>query len=112
MEGAARPGGVAGKVKHDILMKPEIKKQTGFFKSNKSKYPMFPFHEEKIKYDDYGEVIRYEDFMDVSESVAQGVDLSSPPPDQEPEDEPETTEVPTKCVSSLQNFKVCKGRHT
>jgi len=106
MEGAARPGGVAGKVKHDILMKPEIKKQTGFFKSNKSKYPMFPFHEEKIKYDDYGEVIRYEDFMDVSESVAQGVDLSSPPPDQEPEDEPETTEVPTKCVSSLQNFKV------
>ena len=24
-------------------MKPEVKKQTGFFKSNKSRYPMFPF---------------------------------------------------------------------
>ena len=26
---------------------------------------MFPFHEEKTKYDDYGELIKYEDFMDI-----------------------------------------------
>ena len=48
-------------MKHDIVMKPEQKKQTGFFKSNKAKYPMFPFREEKIKYDEYGELIRYEE---------------------------------------------------
>ena len=41
-------------------MKPDsVMKQTGFFKSNKSRYPMYPCHEEKIKYDDYGEIIRY-----------------------------------------------------
>ena len=46
-------------VKHDIVMKPDsVKKQSGFFKSNKSRYPMYPCHEEKIKYDDYGEIIR------------------------------------------------------
>merc|ERR1712015_244497 len=57
-------------VKHDIVMKPDsIKKQSGFFKSNKSRYPMYPCHEEKIKYDDYGEIIRPEDFMDTSEPV-------------------------------------------
>ena len=46
-------------VKHDIVMKPDsVKKQSGFFKSNKSRYPMYPCHEEKIKYDEYGEIIR------------------------------------------------------
>ena len=37
-----------------------------FFKSNKSKYPMYPLHEEKIRWDDYGEIIRPEDWMDTS----------------------------------------------
>ena len=40
-------------------------KQT-FFKSNKSKFLMFPFHEEKIKWDDYGEIIKPEDWIDTS----------------------------------------------
>lgn len=34
--------------KHDIIMKSEPKQQTGFFKSIKAKYPMYPFHEEKV----------------------------------------------------------------
>ena len=57
------------KVKHDIVMKADSgKKQTGFFKSNKSKFPMFPCVEETIKYDNYGEIIRIEDFiMDTSD---------------------------------------------
>ena len=33
------------------------------------RYPMFPFHEDKIKYDDYGELIRYEDFMDIRNEI-------------------------------------------
>ena len=46
-------------MKHDIVMKPEsAKKQSGFFKSNKSRFPIYPCHEEKIKYDDYGEIAR------------------------------------------------------
>jgi len=105
MEAAARPG-AAQKVKHDIVMKADPKKQTGFFKSNKSKYPMFPFHEEKIKYDDYGELIKYEDFMDVSEpSPTKEEDYSHVAEDDE-DDVQESSEAPTKCVSSMQNFKV------
>ena len=34
----------------------------GFFKSTKKSYPMYPLREEKIKWDDYGEVIKEEDF--------------------------------------------------
>jgi len=97
-----------GKVKHDILMKPELgKKQTGFFKSNKSRFPMFPFHEDKVKSDEYGEIINYEDFMDISEPVSLPEDAeASPPPRQDEEDEQESNEVPTKCVVSKQNFKI------
>jgi len=74
-------------VKHDIVMKPDsVKKQTGFFKSNKSRYPMYPCHEEKIKYDDYGEIIRPEDFMDTSEPV-NNLDSHMLHPQEEEEEE-------------------------
>lgn len=98
----------SAKVKHDIVMKPDsAKKQTGFFKSNKSRYPMYPCHEEKIKYDDYGEIIRLEDFMmDTSEPV-NNLDSHVQHHQDEVEEEPiDKEEVPTKCVSSTQNFHV------
>ena len=43
--------------RHD-LMKDGGKTRNTFFKQTKS-YPMFPCREEKIKWDDYGEPIRY-----------------------------------------------------
>jgi len=88
-------------------MKAETgKKQSGFFKSNKSKYPMYPCVEEKIKYDDYGEIIRIEDFlMDTSEPVD---DLAEVVEEYE-EDVPDKEEVPTKCVSTVQNFQINCG---
>jgi FlaA1/EpsC-like NDP-sugar epimerase len=49
------------KVNHDLFIKAgmESKIDTGsLFKVAKSKYPMFPHVEEKIKFDDYGEFIR------------------------------------------------------
>ncbi|KAJ8896010.1 hypothetical protein PR048_001351 [Dryococelus australis] len=49
--------GTVAKGKHDLLVKTEAKAQTGFFKSNKKQHPMFPFFEEKIKFDEYGEII-------------------------------------------------------
>lgn len=48
--------------KHDIVVKQEDKPQTGFFKSNKKQHAMFPFVEEKIKWDEYGEIIKPEDY--------------------------------------------------
>lgn len=47
-------GGARGK--HDLLVKQESK--PGFFKQSKKQYPMFPFVEEKIKIDEYGEIIK------------------------------------------------------
>jgi len=101
---------IVKQVKHDILMKPETgKRQTGFFKSNKSRYPMYPCHEEKIKYDDYGEIIRIEDFlMDTGENPpVDSQDNLEPQEDFEGEEtEQDKEEVPTKCVSSTQNFQI------
>jgi len=96
-----------GKVKHDIMMKPEAKRKPGFFKSNKSKFPMFPFHEEKLKYDDYGEIIRIEDFlMDTGETSQAVQDNDTNEGGDNLEEAPDVAEVPTKCVSSWQNFHV------
>jgi len=93
-------------IKHDIVMKVDSgKKQSGFFKSNKSRYPMFPCVEEKIKYDDYGEIIRLEDYnMDIADPEDK-VDVS----EEVEEDVPDKEEVPTKCVSSVQAFQINCG---
>jgi len=93
------------KTKHDIMMRQDSAvKKTGFFKSNKSRYPMFPFHEEKIKVDDYGEIIRMEDFM--MDTTEQTQLLQDETVEEREEEVPEASEVPTKCVSTWQNFHV------
>merc|ERR1712027_45779 len=67
---------------------------------------MFPCVEEKTKYDDYGEIIRIEDFiMDTSEPVDELHDNTEEVED----DVPDKEEVPTKCVTSVQSFQVNCG---
>lgn len=53
---------VVTKGRHDIVVKQEGKLSTSFFKTTKRTHPMFPFHEEKIKCDEYGEIIKPEDY--------------------------------------------------
>lgn len=48
--------------KHDIVVRPQGRQHTGFFKSNKRYNVMFPFHEEKIRCDDYGEIVNLDDY--------------------------------------------------
>lgn len=48
--------------KHDIVVRPQGRATTGFFKSSRKQYAMFPFHEEKVRHDDYGEIIQLEDY--------------------------------------------------
>nr|XP_061806632.1 cleavage and polyadenylation specificity factor subunit 2 isoform X2 [Nerophis lumbriciformis] len=43
---------------HDLMMKGEGNRKGSFFKQAKKSYPMFPTHEERIKWDEYGEIIR------------------------------------------------------
>lgn len=53
---------VISKGRHDIVIKQEGKISGGFFKVTKKMHPMYPFHEEKIKCDEYGEIIKPEDY--------------------------------------------------
>lgn len=48
--------------KHDILVRQEGRAHSGFFKSSRKQYVMFPFHEEKLRHDDYGEIIQLDDY--------------------------------------------------
>ena len=58
---------------HDLMFGLEAKPKSGsFFKSAKKTYPMYPLREEKIKWDDYGEIVNEEDFK-FAETTAHGV---------------------------------------
>uniref|UniRef100_A0A1B6EDG6 Cleavage and polyadenylation specificity factor subunit 2 n=1 Tax=Clastoptera arizonana TaxID=38151 RepID=A0A1B6EDG6_9HEMI len=93
------------KGRHDLLIKSEIKgSTTGFFKVNKKQYPMFPFYEEKLKFDDYGEIVRPEDFKMVDSTIEiednkENIDIKE-------EDIGDITEVPTKCVTFAKAINV------
>lgn len=87
------------KGKHDLMMKSEGKSRTGFFKQAKKAYPMFPFSEDKIKWDEYGEIIRPEDFtiLDVQPTDEE---MTTESVAREDESSQDITEVPTKCVAA------------
>lgn len=55
-------GPLNGDTKHDIMKIAESKAKSGFFKHTRKIYPMFPFREELIKWDDYGQIIKPEEF--------------------------------------------------
>lgn len=61
---------IISKGRHDIVIKQEGKLTGGFFKVTKKQYPMYPFHEDKIKCDEYGEIIKPEDYK-LAEVVAE-----------------------------------------
>ncbi|KAG5882199.1 hypothetical protein JTB14_021850 [Gonioctena quinquepunctata] len=88
---------VISKGRHDIVIKQEGKISGGFFKVTKKMYPMYPFHEEKIKCDEYGEIIRPEDYKlaEVSEGEDNKENLIIK---KEEEDITEIPEFPTKCI--------------
>lgn len=61
------------KGRHDIVIKQEGKIGGGFFKATKKQHPMFPYKEEKVKCDDYGEIIKPEDYK-LAEAAPDGED--------------------------------------
>lgn len=56
----------AHKTKHDLMMKGEGSRKGSFFKQAKKSYPMFPAPEERIKWDEYGEIIKYVSLITLS----------------------------------------------
>lgn len=51
------------KIKYDLMMKGEGSCKGSFFKQVKKFYFMFFVLEERIKWDEYGEIIKLEDFL-------------------------------------------------
>ncbi|VDN22545.1 unnamed protein product [Gongylonema pulchrum] len=107
---------IAEQRSHDIMWKWEQQQKSSFFKQSKKSFPMFPYIEEKTRWDDYGEVIRPEEYM-VSDTAAL------PPHPAESKDAggagsdcdeqvtllQEEREWPSKCISQIVKMEVlCK----
>lgn len=94
---------------HDLMMKSEGSRKGSFFKQAKKSYPMFPTHEERIKWDEYGEIIRLEDFLvpELQANEEEKIKLESGLTNgaKEPMDQ-DLSVVPTKCVSSIENLEI------
>lgn len=104
-------------IRHDIIMKisQEVSEagpgQKGFFKSSKTRFPMFPCYESKIRWDDYGETIRLEDWAEFKpeedkDESAKAVALSHAAAMPATAEENEAGEIPTKCVASKLNLNL------
>ncbi|CAJ1077110.1 cleavage and polyadenylation specificity factor subunit 2 [Xyrichtys novacula] len=93
---------------HDLMMKSEGSRKGSFFKQAKKSYPMFPTHEERIKWDEYGEIIRLEEFLvpelqateEEKSKLESGLTNGDEPMDQD------LSVVPTKCISSMENLEI------
>uniref|UniRef100_A0A8C6KAJ4 Cleavage and polyadenylation specificity factor subunit 2 n=1 Tax=Nothobranchius furzeri TaxID=105023 RepID=A0A8C6KAJ4_NOTFU len=93
---------------HDLMMKSEGSRKGSFFKQAKKSYPMFPVHEERIKWDEYGEIIRVEEFLvpelqateEEKSKLESGLTNGDEPMDQD------LSVVPTKCISSIENLEI------
>ncbi|XP_071079968.1 cleavage and polyadenylation specificity factor subunit 2-like [Haliotis cracherodii] len=92
-------GSKPGKGKHDLMIQGEGKQRSGFFKQAKKSYPMYPFHEEKIKWDEYGEIIRLEDYT-ILDVVAPDEDMATNETATADDTMQDVSDVPTKCISS------------
>ncbi|XP_043273422.1 probable cleavage and polyadenylation specificity factor subunit 2 [Venturia canescens] len=95
-----------GRGKHDLLVKQETK--PGFFKQSKKQHPMFPFVEEKIKTDEYGEIIRPEEYKIADaipevEDNKENVEIKQDETAHHPEI---SSDIPTKCIQQTRTIAV------
>ncbi|XP_077966270.1 cleavage and polyadenylation specificity factor subunit 2-like isoform X2 [Styela clava] len=98
-------------VKHDLLISADSsKKSGGFFKQAKKTFPMYPYVENRIKWDEYGEVINPDDFktleMTGNEDESHEVDKTQEKETKEEILEEDDTEVPTKCICEVRTLEV------
>ncbi|KAJ2942103.1 hypothetical protein O0L34_g623 [Tuta absoluta] len=92
--------------RHDIPVRHETR-AAGCFKTNKRHHAMYPFHEERNRADDYGEIIKPEDYR-LAEIVDADGEIRDAPPaaPQKQEPDEEMIEIPSKCVTSTRNVHV------
>lgn len=99
-------------VKHDLMVSAEpTKKSGGFFKQAKKTFPMFPYVETRLKWDEYGEIINPDDYRTSDatgndEESRQNIQKQVEEKKEEEEKEEEESEVPTKCVRETRTVEV------
>uniref|UniRef100_A0A673GEZ4 Cleavage and polyadenylation specificity factor subunit 2 n=1 Tax=Sinocyclocheilus rhinocerous TaxID=307959 RepID=A0A673GEZ4_9TELE len=93
---------------HDLMMKGEGGRKGSFFKQAKKSYPMFPTHEERVKWDEYGEIIRPEEFLvpELQATEEEKSKLESGLTNGEEPMEQDLSDVPTKCTSTTQALDI------
>ncbi|EDO46395.1 predicted protein [Nematostella vectensis] len=88
---------VASGARHDLMMAEQKSgRKSSFFKQARS-FPMFPCHEEKAKWDDYGEFIRPEDYMQRELSATE---------EEKQKVVRDLSKVPTKCISQKKTVSI------
>ncbi|KHN82608.1 putative cleavage and polyadenylation specificity factor subunit 2 [Toxocara canis] len=112
------PAQLAEQRSHDIMWRWEQQQKSSFFKQNKKAFPVFPYIEEKTRWDDYGEIIRPEEYMIADTSIVphtttERVSETVPgtPGSENGQTVPhfEEREWPTKCISQITKMEVlCK----
>ncbi|GIY28510.1 cleavage and polyadenylation specificity factor subunit 2 [Caerostris extrusa] len=91
--------------------------EEGFSSRLKKSYPMFPVKEEKMKWDDYGEIIKLEDYMILEPSNMEEENKENKMENDESVQRNSSlrnfnilssniTEVPTKCISYMQTLDI------
>ena len=95
-----------GQVEHDLAL-ANGKPNPLFFKSSKRQHAVFPHVEERVKYDDYGELIRPGEFtLAEEEPKPEPAKEQTEPADQEMQD---LSTVPSKCLAYYRTFTVAAG---
>ncbi|XP_052756428.1 probable cleavage and polyadenylation specificity factor subunit 2 [Galleria mellonella] len=92
--------------RHDIPVAGPAR-AAGCFKANKRHHAMYPCHEERTRADDYGEIIKPEDYRlaEIVDAEGEIRDVPpAPPPKQEPDEE--MMEIPSKCVTTVREVAV------
>lgn len=90
--------------KHDIVVRSEGRTHSGFFKSSKKQFAMFPLYEERIKFDEYGEIIQVEDYriadggLDAQDDNKENQLMKQEDMKKEKDEEILSIEKPTKCI--------------
>ncbi|CAK8692471.1 unnamed protein product [Clavelina lepadiformis] len=101
----------AGHVQQDFVVTAEPpKKGGGFFKQAKKTFPMYPFVEQRIKWDEYGEIINPDDYR-INDLIQLEEELQNVKPKiqkEETKEQPQepVEEIPTKCVREQVTIEV------
>ncbi|KAI6173353.1 Cleavage and polyadenylation specificity factor subunit 2 [Aphelenchoides besseyi] len=118
--------GIKNELGYDLMTRFEQSQKMSYFKQTKKHFPMFPYIEERSKWDDYGQVIKPEDYTlaesnqqnknqrpnqkrerNESQTIKDEVMEEDEKKDQENEYEDTYEEWPTKCLQ--QGLKIlCK----